>query len=147
MQQNTLITNSDITSAIGFMLTLIGLIGTFFYVHLSTWLREVLELKAKYKLNSVGDSEPRKEGRLECKFQLRRFLNHIPLLVSIAITGFILLVCNLGSELLKSIQPEPPIASYYRTASTYFLFIYFGLTIYFLLHGYLVAFWLRKKLK
>lgn len=146
-QQTVALSSSDVTSTIGFMLTLIGLIGTFFYVHLSNWLREVLELKAKYKLNSVGDTERRQEGRLECKFQLRRLLNHIPILVSLAITGFILIVCRLGARLLSQIQPEPAVAPYYREATTYFLWVYFGLSIYFLIHGYAVAFYLRYKLK
>ena len=147
MIQTTPLTSSDVTATIGFMLTLVGLIGTFFYVHLSNWLRELLELRSKYELNKVGDTEPRKQGRLECRFQLRRLLNHVTLLVSIVISVFILVVVYLARQLMEATQPEPAVVPYYRTAAKVFLAIYFGLTIYMLAFGYIVAFRLRKELK
>ena len=137
---------SDVTATIGFMLTLVGLIGTFFYVHLSTWLREILELKSKYELNSVGNSETRKEGILECKYQLRRLFNHIPVLVAAVISFFIVEVVLIAKNLISAVQPQPPVVPYYQSAAKYFLIIYFGLTLYLLLHGYIVALWLRSKL-
>ena len=147
MAQTISLTPSDVTAAIGFMLTLVGLIGTFFYVHLSNWLREILELRSKYELNRVGDTEPRKQGRLECRFQLHRLFNHITLLVSLVISFFILVVVHVGQQLIAAAQPEPAIVPYYRTTATVFLLIYFGLTIYMLAFGYYVAFILRKELK
>lgn len=147
MAQTVSLTPSDVTAAIGFMLTLVGLIGTFFYVHLSNWLREILELRSKYELNRVGDTEPRKQGRLECRFQLRRLLNHVTLLVSLVISFFILAVVYVAQQLIEAAQPEPAVVPYYRTAATVFLIIYFGLTVYMLAFGYSVAFRLRKDLK
>lgn len=147
MTGETKLSASDVTATIGFMLTLVGLIGTFFYVHLSNWLREILELKSKYELNSVGNSEARKEGILECKFQLRRLLNHIPLLVAAVISFFIVEVVIIAKNLISAVQPEPPVIPYYESAAKYFLVVYFGLTLYLLLHGYIVAFWLRSKLR
>src|SRR5262245_40787406 len=124
MIQTTPLTSSDVTATIGFMLTLVGLIGTFFYVHLSNWLRELLELRSKYELNKVGDTEPRKQGRLECRFQLRRLLNHVTLLVSIVISVFILVVVYLARQLMEATQPEPAVVPYYRTAAKVFLAIF-----------------------
>jgi hypothetical protein len=143
----TKLSASDITAAIGFMLTLVGLIGTFFYVHLSNWLREILELKSKYGLNSVGNSEARKEGILECKYQLRRLFNHIPVLVAAVISFFIVEVVIIAKNLIAAVQPPPPVVPYYESAAKYFLVIYFGLTLYLLVHGYIVALWLRSKLR
>lgn len=147
MAQTVSLTPSDVTAAIGFMLTLVGLIGTFFYVHLSNWLREILELRSKCELNSVGDTEPRKQGRLECRFQLHRLLNHVTLLVSLVISFFILFVLYMARKLIEAAQPEPAVVPYYRAAATVFLIIYFGLTVYMLGFGYYVAFRLRKELK
>jgi hypothetical protein len=147
MQTHSTLSTSDVTACIGFFLTLTGLIGTFFYVHLSNWLREILELKSKYDLNSVGDQEQRKEGRLECKFQLRRLFNHIPALISLVISLLIVALTCLSLKLIHEISPEPVVASYYKTAGLYFLIAYFSLTIYMLIHGYLVAFGLKKHLK
>jgi hypothetical protein len=56
MLQGPPLTSPDVTATIGFMLTLVGLIGTFFYVQLSNWLREILELNSKYELNRVGEA-------------------------------------------------------------------------------------------
>ncbi|HMG36312.1 MAG TPA: hypothetical protein VKM94_20405 [Blastocatellia bacterium] len=147
MIQTVPITPSDVTAAIGFMLTLVSLIGTYFYVHLSNWLREILELRMKYELNSVGDTEPRKQGRLECRYQLRRLFNHVTLLVSLVISFFILFVVQVARRLVAASQPEPAAVSYYKAAATVFLIIYFGLTTYMLILGYLVALSVRRKLK
>ena len=141
------LTASDLTSAIGFMLTLVGLIGTFFYVHLSNWLREMLELKSKCDLNSVGDSDSRKQGRLECRFQLRRLLNHITLLVSIVISSFIVTLVLVARQMIEAANPQPAVVPYYKAAASVFLVIYFGLTTYMLAFGYFIAFRVRAKLK
>jgi hypothetical protein len=135
-EQSQALTSADVTATIGFMLTLVGLIGTFFYVHLSNWLREILELKAKYQLNAVGENDVRVQGRLECKFQLRRLFNHIPALVAMVISGFILFVLGVATRLVAAVQPEPPVIPYYRTAAKGFLCVYFVLTLYLLLYGY-----------
>ena len=41
-------------SMVGLMLTLAGLVGTFFYIQLSGWLRDVQALHAKIDLNKLG---------------------------------------------------------------------------------------------
>lgn len=146
MLQGPSLTSPDVTATIGFMLTLIGLIGTFFYVQLSNWLREILELNSKWELNKVGDTEARKQGRLECKFQLRRLLNHIPALMAILISIFIIAVIVIARNLIAATQPQPAVVPYYRTAAVWFLIIYFSLTIYLLLHGYIVGFQLKQKI-
>lgn len=146
MQETPGLSSSDVTSTIGFMLTLVGLIGTFFYVHLSNWLREILELNSKFEFNKVGDTEPRKQARLECRFQLRRLLNHIPLLVALVISVFIIAILIIARNLIAATQPQPAVIPYYKNAAIWFLIIYFGLTLYLLLHGYIVGFSLRYKL-
>lgn len=146
MAQTSSLSSSDVTATIGFMLTLVGLIGTFFYVHLSNWLREMLELKSKFELNSVGDTEPRRQARLECKFQLRRLLNHIPLLVALVISAFIIAVLYIAKSLIGATQPQPAVVPYYKTAAIWFLIIYFGLTSYLLIYGYVVGYRLKRRL-
>lgn len=140
------ISTSELTSAIGFFLTLTGLLSTFFYVHLSNWFREILELKSKYDENMVGDDERRRYARIECKYQLKRLFNHVPILVSTVITIFIVVMTSMASEMISSIAPRPTIFNYYEIAFRIFLISYFVLTFYFLIHGYLIAINLRKKL-
>lgn len=147
IQNPSSLSSGEVTATIGFFLTLVGLVGTFFYVHLSNWLRELLELKAKYDLNKVGETESRKEGRLECKFQLKRLLNHIPLLIATVLSLFIVALWCTARGLIAAATPQPLVIPYYAKAAKYFLVIYFGLTTYLLLHGYILAFLLRQNMK
>lgn len=140
------ITSSELTSTIGFFLTLTSLLGTFFYVHLSNWFREKLELKSKYDENSVGDDERRKQARIECRFQLKRLLNHVPPLVSVVITVFILAMLYIAFEMVSSMPSRPAIFNYYVPAFLCFLGTYLALTTYFLVYGYTVAFRLRTRM-
>ena len=139
--------SGEVTATIGFLLTLVSLVGTLFYVHLSNWLRELLEVKAKYELNKVGETESRRQGRIECRFQLRRLFNHVPLLISVVLSVFIALLCGVAQDLIAVAMPRPPVIPYYVRAATFFLIIYFGLTAYLLVHGYLVAFFLHRNLR
>jgi len=41
------VASADALSVIGFFLTLVGLLGSFFYIHLGEWLREVIALETK----------------------------------------------------------------------------------------------------
>lgn len=138
------IQTSEVTSAIGFFLTLTSLLGTYFYVHLSTWLRDILELNSKWDENADGDEEFRKRARIECKFQLKKLLNHIPILVSIIISAFIFGVFSFAVEMVESIPTRPLVIAYYSKAFNLFLSIYSTLTLYFLAHGYFLAFRMKK---
>ncbi len=144
--QASAISGTEVTTAIGFFLTLVGLLGTFFYVHLSNWLREILELKAKYDLNSKGDTEDRRKAVLECRFQLRRLLNHIPLLVAILISTFIGVLAWNATALIDSLQPRPLLMTYYVRVGTTFLLIYAALTLYLLVYGYTTGYQIHRAL-
>lgn len=139
-------TTSELTSAIGFFLTLTGLLSTFFYVHLSNWFREILELNSKYDENKTGEDERRRNARVECKYQLKRFFNHVPLLVSGVITAFIVVNTIQAFNMISAISPRPVIFGYYAIAFWIFLIAYFVLTFYFLIHGYVICFRLRSQL-
>ena len=138
---------SELTAAIGFFLTLTGLLSTFFYVHLSNWFREILELQSKYDENKKGDDDRRRYARVECRFQLKRLLNHVPILVSGVITVFILVMTYLALTMIASVSPRPLIFDYYQIAFLIFLIAYFALTLYFLIHGYWIAFQLRAQMQ
>jgi hypothetical protein len=130
-------TGSETLSAIGFFFTLTSLLGTLFYVQLSNWYRELLELKSKFKMNQYGDDN--KKARLECAFQIQRLYNHVPLLVSAVLTFFILAIGGLSLRLGLITRPFPDILLYYLAASIVFLVIYLALTGYFLVKGYAIG--------
>jgi len=141
------LTPSEFTTTVGFFLTLISLLGTYFYVHLSNWFREILELKSRYEFHKYGEDEYHARARIECRFQLERLFNHVPAMVSLIITSFILAMLYLAWRMVGSASPRPPVLDYYLPAFAAFLATYLILTLYFLIHGYLIAFDLHKKLK
>lgn len=80
---------SDHIALIGTLLTLIGLLGTFFYVHLSTWLRDLISLKTKFDLVDPPGTPEEKQAALECKYTLSGLYNYVPLLTTAALSAFI----------------------------------------------------------
>jgi|SRR5271157_5408941 len=144
---NQPLTGSEVTSAVGFFLTLTGLLTTFFYVQLSNWFREILELRSKYEENSVGEDDRRRVARIECRFQLKRLFNHVPAMTSAVVTTFIVVITCLSFSMIGQIAPHPALFDYYSTALWIFLVAYLLLTLYFLLHGYGIAFWIHRNMK
>lgn len=127
---------SETVSTIGFFLTLTGLLGTFFYVHLSNWFRDILELECKYEENAKGEDERRRQGRIECKFQLRKLFNHVTWLISLIITTFLGLMACLAWQVIPHSPDRNPLFGYYETAFKWFFATYLLLTLYFLISGY-----------
>lgn len=138
-------TGSETLSAIGFFFTLTSLLGTFFYVQLSNWYRELLELKSKFEMNRYGDDN--KKTRLECGSQIDRLYNHVPLLVSAILTFFLLTIGVLSVRLGSITYPFPDILYYYLVAAIVFLIIYLALTGYFLRKGYGVGKYLKTEIE
>ena len=129
-------TFSESTAAIGFLLTLVGLLGGFFAIHLSNWLRDILEVRAKFDANEVGDSQERRTARAECSFTLRRLINHVTLLVTIVLAGFIGYVLTLARDLLRASGVTGPVTDAYGRGLVAFTIVYGTLTAYFLIAGY-----------
>jgi hypothetical protein len=137
---------SDLSSTFGFFLTLTSLLGTFFYVHLSNWFREILELREKVELNSAGDDEPRKRALIECRFQLKRLRNHVTVVVSVVITLFIVVMFVIACVMISALGQIPSFVPYYEAAFFAFFGTYLVLTLYFLIRGYVTASAIRRML-
>jgi len=97
--------SSDALSMIGFFLTLVGLLGSFFYVHLSDWYREVLSLATKWEINKFGDDPDQKAGRRECRYEVEEVASWTTLITSLVVTGFVLFVLLL-SVVLWLAEPQ-----------------------------------------
>jgi hypothetical protein len=141
------ISEDSAVAAISIFLTLVGLIGTFFYIHLSSWLSDLLQLKSKWDLNATGESPERKEARLECRYEIKRLLNHIPILVSVVTTGFLIFISEIARRMSLEIVSEPASFWYYKIAYKTFLIVYLILTAYLLIFGYVVGCRLKRKME
>jgi len=62
--------STEALSVIGFFLTLVSLLGSFFYIHLSDWLREVVALEAKWDVNKIGTD--RDDAQIECRYEAEK---------------------------------------------------------------------------
>lgn len=129
----------DALSVIGFFLTLVGLLGSFFYIHLSDWLREVLALEIKWRINAVGDEADQRAARRECRYEVEQSANWTTLLTSLVVTAFVIFIFFLALSLWRA-QPEKTAAwTYIGWAGGGFMVIYLGMTGYLLIRGYVKA--------
>jgi hypothetical protein len=128
--------SSDALSIIGFFLTLAGLLGSFFYVHLGEWYREVLALEVKWRLNRAGDEDDQKAARRECRYEAEQMANWTTLVTSLVVTGFIVLVSVLSLVMWLD-QPSKSDAWWYiAVAGLAFLAIYLAMAGFFVVQGY-----------
>jgi hypothetical protein len=133
-------------SVIGLYLTLAGLLGTFFYVHLSGWLQDLLKLHSKWDINKLATDEGQKSALRECRFELKGLFNHVPFTAAFIVSMFIFVLSKDAVELLSQ-APNDMLANRLGNMLTWFLWFYYILTGYLLLHGIFLGFKIRSGLK
>jgi len=125
---------TDALQVIGFFLTLVSLLGSFFYIHLSDWLREVIALDTKWRTNKTGDD--RKSLRFQCCYEIEQLANWTTLVTSLVVTAFVIFIFSLGANLWLT-QPEKSVEwTYIGLAGVGFILIYVIMTVYLLGRGY-----------
>ncbi len=134
---NTL--NSQEIGTLGFFLTLVSLLGTFFYVQLSNWLRDLIASEAIYDANAVAGTDAEKEEIRKLKYSIVGLYNLVPLITSFAISTFIALVAGIIVRILWHAVASDYLAQNLMLALCAFLVIYYGLTGYLLLRGYAIG--------
>jgi hypothetical protein len=132
-------------TVIGMCLTLTSLLGTYFYVHLSNWLRDMLKLKAKWDINKKGSDVDQIKAQWECKIEIKGLFNHIPIMISLIISAFIWFVC-VRSLVLLAAAPTESLAQLLSMIIIIFLVLYTLLTMYFLIHGMIIGFKMKKQM-
>jgi len=137
--------STDALQVIGFFLTLVSLLGSFFYIHLSDWLRDVIALDTKWQINKTGvDQRPL---RFECCYEVEKVADWTTLVTSVMVTIFIFFIFGLGASLWLT-QPEQSVGwTYVGLAGVGFIIIYAIMTIYLLGRGYKKALHLRNEIR
>ena len=77
---------------VGLMLTLASLVGTFFYIHLSQWLRDLLALRQKAQLNRLAGDENQKRAIVECRVEYRKLATWHTYVVNLLVIAFVVFV-------------------------------------------------------
>jgi hypothetical protein len=126
-------------TTISIFLTLTSLLGTFFYVQLSNWVRELIALDTKWRLNSGTDTDTTRPAQRECRYALPALNNIIPGIMSCAISTFIAVISVLAFLILLPHLWGVKLAVYLFTAFVAYLLIYILFTLYLLVRGYGIA--------
>lgn len=143
----TAVEPSDALSVIGFFLTLAGLLGSFFYIHLGDWYREVLALEVKWAVNRMGDEDDKKAARRECRYEAEQMASLTTLVTSIVVTGFIGLIFLLSLLLWITEPGKSDVWFYIGITGLVFLTIYLGMTSFFVVAGYYKAITVRNEVR
>lgn len=138
---------SQAITTIGTFLTLTSLLGTFFYVQLTNWLRDLLSLRSKFDFNKGGNQEDEKKAIREVRYTLASLYNTLPFLVAIAISCFIGFAAWNALEILGPYRSTDQLAEKMAMALILFLVIYAALVAFLLGRGYWIGFNIKKQLK
>ena len=142
---NPAVLSSESIAAIGTFLTLTSLLGTFFYVQLSTWLRDLLTLRSKFELNDGGNTPEEQKALREVRYTLKGLYNTLPFLVTLAISTFIGFAAWHAFVILGPSRKFDPLADHLAQAFTVFLAIYAILIVFLLIRGYCIGHSLNRK--
>src|SRR5689334_15625118 len=99
--------NANPIATISLMLTLAGLVGTFFNIQLSQWLRELIALEQKADLNKFQGTEPEKRAIVECKVEYRKLTNPSTYVVNVLIIAFVIFVLVDALFMMRLAQADP----------------------------------------
>lgn len=117
------------------LLTLAGLVGSFFYIQLSQWLRDLLALRQKVELNRFAGDEAQKRAIVECRIEYRRLATWHSYAINLSVIGFVLFMLVLGLLMIRPAAADP-LYGYLVTALWAFLAVFVGLASVLLLLGY-----------
>lgn len=135
-----------ILSTQSLFLTLVSLLGAFFYVHLSDWRKDLIKLKAKWEQNRYRQTPEEKAAILEVRYELPSLSSYVTPLVTVVITVFILLLAALSCILWTHYSGPQEIKTLLLIAGGAFLMLYVLLTGIFLIGGMLTAKQLQGKI-
>jgi len=128
--------SAETLSVIGFFLTLFSLLGSFFYIHLSTWLQDVLALETKWEIHRTGDEPDQKSARRQCRYEIVPLASWNVLITSLVVTFFVVFIFTL-SVILWLGQPNKTMAwLFIGYAGISFIVIYLGMSTYLLVKGF-----------
>jgi hypothetical protein len=92
---------------VSLMLTLAGLLGSFFYIQLSQWLRDLTALERKSDLNRFAGSESEKRALIECQIEYRKLVSWPTTVVNLSVIGFVLFMLGNALLMIRTADADP----------------------------------------
>jgi hypothetical protein len=116
--------NANPLSTVGLMLTLAGLVGSFFNIQLSQWLRDLFALEQKVILNKAQGTESQQKAIVESKIELRKLVNTPSYILNGLVLAFVVFVLVNGLLMIRASSADP-LYSHVNTALWVFLIFFF----------------------
>jgi hypothetical protein len=126
--------NTNPLATVGLMLTLASLVGSFFNIQLSQWLRDLLALAQKTQLNKANANEAQQKAIVECRIELRKLDNAETYVVNIVVFLFVVFVLCNGIAMISSAQSDP-LYPHIQIALWVFLALFVALSVWLLYRG------------
>jgi uncharacterized integral membrane protein len=113
-------------STISLMLTLAGLVGSFFNIQLSQWLRDLIALEQKAVLNKFQGTEPEKRAIVECSVEYKKLNSTSTYVLNALIIGFVIFVLIDALFMMDQATADP---LYPNVATALWVFVVFFLCV------------------
>lgn len=130
--------NANPLSTVGLMLTLAGLVGSFFNIQLSQWLRDLLALAQKAQLNKAGANEAQQKAIIECRIELERLFNVETYVVNGVVILFVIFILGDGLAMICAARTDPLYPNV-RLALWVFLVLFVALSVWLSFRGTVIA--------
>jgi hypothetical protein len=137
---------SDTYTVVGLLLSLAGLLATFFSVQLSQWLMNLLATNSKWEAYKNGRDDEAKAARRECFAELRASHNFVPLATTIIIGLFVFFIIRGSFSALGTIS-NSALKEILQNALLAFVWCYGFLAGALITAGYILGFRLSAKTK
>lgn len=102
----TVLATNPLTT-VSLMLTLAGLVGSFFNIQLTQWLRDLAALHQKTTLNKANNTESQQKAIVECKIEIERLTNTDTYVVNGLVILFVAFVLGDGLCMIQSAASDP----------------------------------------
>lgn len=94
-------------SIVGLLLTLASIIGTFFYLQLTQWVRDLLALEQKLELTRTMSEDDQGKYRIEARIEKRRLDNTATFIVDGTVIGFVAFVIIVAFAMIAPAAGDP----------------------------------------
>jgi uncharacterized protein with PQ loop repeat len=94
-------------STVGLMLTLAGLVGSFFNIQLSQWLRDLIALEQKVELNKWHGTDTQQKAIVECRIEYKKLANIQTYVLHALVLGFVVFVLSNGLLMIRGAEGDP----------------------------------------
>ena len=100
-------TDANPLTLVGLLLTLASLIGSFFYIQLSQWLRDIQAVAAQIEFQAHGDNTEKDNALREAKIEHRKLASKQILITNLSVIAFVVFLIVTGWELIQAARWDP----------------------------------------